>query len=212
MRIQRKSTWLGSALLLGGLMTAAPGWAADTTAGAGSGAASARQAAAPTDQEVVMELHHDNLNEIHMGKMAQQRGTARAVKDYGAQLVKDHQAADRKLLDYARGAKMDPARLNAPYDAANHGGMQAPEVAQAKGAEFDAQFAAHMVAGHQATIDRAQAAQKMVKDPQLKALLTDMMPTLQAHLKTAQSLAPAVATTPETTPDRGAAGRRPVRK
>ena len=45
------------------------------------------------DMAILAHLHHVNLMEIDIGKLAQTKGTA-PVKRYGEMLVKDHQQAD----------------------------------------------------------------------------------------------------------------------
>jgi putative membrane protein len=168
-----------AAVLLG---WAQPSWAAN---GAPQGSGDPRGGG---DQQIVMELHHANLNEIQMGRMAQARATSARVKDYGATLVKDHQAADAKLLGYARRKGMNMDEISKPYDALPHGALEMAEVASSKGVEFNHNFAQKMVADHQKNIDAATTAQKIARDPELKALIQAMLPTLDRHQAAAEAL------------------------
>jgi predicted outer membrane protein len=52
-------------------------------------------------QKAVQELHKANALEIALGKLAQERATAEPVRAYGKELVESHQAADKKLGDFA---------------------------------------------------------------------------------------------------------------
>jgi putative membrane protein len=141
------------------------------------------------DQQIVMELHHANQNEIHMAKMAQERATSAKVKDYAATLLKDHAAADQKLLAYARRKNMNMDELRRPYDALPHGALAMAELASSRGAEFNHNFALKMVADHQKAIDEATTAERIARDPQLEALIEEMLPALRKHQATAEALA-----------------------
>jgi putative membrane protein len=156
--------------------------------GMGPAAAQNRQSRGG-DQEIVMELHHSNQNEIHMGKMAQDRATSARVKNYAATLVRDHTAADQKLMALAAEKKMNMEDLRKPYDAMAHGDLAMRELMSNKGAAFNHAFAVKMVAEHQKAIDAATAAQQIARDPQLKAHIAEVLPTLRKHHATAQSLA-----------------------
>lgn len=54
------------------------------------------------DNALVMKIHRINQMEIKAGQLAQRNGSSAKVKQYGQQLVRDHQAADQKLTTLAR--------------------------------------------------------------------------------------------------------------
>jgi sporulation protein YlmC with PRC-barrel domain len=60
------------------------------------------------------------------------------------------------------------------------------ELAKLSGAEFDREFAKAMVRGHEEAISKFEAASK--GDDEVAKFAQDTLPTLQKHLKTAQSL------------------------
>jgi putative membrane protein len=140
------------------------------------------------DQKVVMRLHELNQNEITMAKMAQERGQRASVREYAEGLIRDHQAADQKLLAYAERQNMNMAAIGRPADAMAHGTLAMTDLTQATRGEFDFNFARKMVADHQAAIDMATTAEGLARDPELRALITDMLPTLREHLGGAQGL------------------------
>jgi len=55
-----------------------------------------------SDDIVLRQIHRTNLEEIRMGQLAQRNGSSAQVKQYGAQLVRDHQAADQKVVALAK--------------------------------------------------------------------------------------------------------------
>src|SRR3989440_9593066 len=54
-----------------------------------------------TDDQVLRKLHHVNQEEIQAGQLAQQKGTTRDVKDYGATLERDHTKGDQDVKTMA---------------------------------------------------------------------------------------------------------------
>src|ERR1700733_7073363 len=57
--------------------------------------------AAMTDADVLNDLHQANQSEIHMGQLAEQKGTSSDVVAYGKTLASDHQDNDKRVVDLA---------------------------------------------------------------------------------------------------------------
>ncbi len=55
-----------------------------------------------SDDIVLRQIHRANLEELRMGQLAQRNGSSAQVKQYGAKLVSDHQAADQKVAALAK--------------------------------------------------------------------------------------------------------------
>ena len=54
------------------------------------------------DNALVMKIHKINQMEIQAGQLAQRNSSSAKVKQYGQQLVRDHQAADQKVTTLAQ--------------------------------------------------------------------------------------------------------------
>lgn len=134
----------------------------------------------PATADVLAKLHHSNHVEITMGKLAQKNGHSKAVKSFGKALVKDHTAADKKVMALAKQQKVD-----LPADDAKHGHDMAD---MGSGPEFDSKFAQAMLEDHKKDVAEASAARDSTTDEKLKTLLTGLVPTLQKHLDMAQSI------------------------
>ena len=63
--------------------------------------------APPATADVLGKLHESNQKEIAMGKMAQKNGKSKEVTTFGKTLVKDHTAADKKVLTLAKQEKVE---------------------------------------------------------------------------------------------------------
>jgi putative membrane protein len=124
-----------------------------------------------------------NIAEVKMGELAQQRGKSDDVRDYGETLAKDHSMGAQKTTALAKKLGIT-APTEPPADA-----LQTYEaLAKLSGEEFDHQFAAHMVMGHQKEIAKYTEQSRDASNPEVAALAKETLPTLEKHLATAQAL------------------------
>jgi putative membrane protein len=145
------------------------------------GEGASRAADAPSTAEVLGSLHQSDVKEVQAGKIAQKNGQSQAVREYGAMLVKDHSAADKKVAGLATKENID-LRAATPAPGANDMGTMA------SGPDFDQKFAQEMLDDHRKDLAAVTQARNATSDPQLKTLLGDMIPTLQKHEAAAQKL------------------------
>jgi putative membrane protein len=57
---------------------------------------------AVSDELVLRQMHRTNQQEIRLGQLAQRNASSAKVKQFAARLVKDHQAADQKVVSVAK--------------------------------------------------------------------------------------------------------------
>ncbi|HEY4395666.1 MAG TPA: DUF4142 domain-containing protein [Polyangia bacterium] len=145
----------------------------------GEGASQATNA--PSTAEVLGGLHQSDVKEVQAGKIAQKNGQSEAVRDYGAMLVKDHTAADKKVGELATRESID-LRAATPAPGANDMGTMA------SGSDFDKKFAQEMLDDHRKDLAAVTGARNATSDPQLKKLLGDMIPTLEKHEAAAEKI------------------------
>lgn len=152
------------------------------------------KAAKLSDDEVkiVAHLHHVNVMEVDMGKMAKLKGTA-AVKKYGAMLIKDHSSADKDLTALAK--KKGVAKIPAAQPAtetekeemkAQHEAMTS--LKKLKGADFDREYLRQMVDGHEKELAKSDVFIASAQDADLKTLLETRKTSLQRHADAAKEL------------------------
>jgi putative membrane protein len=166
----RIKAW-GLAVVLGLLLAGGMGAAAD----------------APMTPTVLGRLHHSNKREIAMGKLAQQNGKSREVKAFGQALVKDHTAADQKVVALAKQRHLDLETHTPPMTDADMPSMPA-------NADFDAKFGRMMLDDHEHEISEASAARDATDDDKLRSLLDELLPVLWRHRDAAQRIVDATAT------------------
>jgi len=144
-------------------------------------AGSSTQALAKSDTAFLTEAIQINLAEISVGDLAQKNGGSDDVKSFGKMLVDDHTASNTKATSLAQANGVTPPTEPKAADKQKH-----DELAKLSGADFDREFAKGMVKGHEEAISKFEAASK--GDDDIAKFAQETLPTLQKHLKTAQTL------------------------
>ena len=141
------------------------------------------------DQELVRRLHQLGQDEIAMARMGATRGVRADVRDYAATAERDQRAADDRLVAYAARKNMNLPEVEEPSGALEHGTLALAPVANSPAREFDYTFASRTVANLQATIDASTAAERLARDPELRALIDGNLRMSTERLMIAEGLA-----------------------
>ena len=134
------------------------------------------------DADFLVFAAESNLEEISLGKLAQEKGTISHVKELGAEMQAHHETAMTNLTALAQ-TKM----VTIPSSIAEDGRDAYDDLNEESGAEFDKVYADLMVEKHEDAIERYEEAAEDSDDAAIKAMATAALPTLRSHLE--QSLA-----------------------
>ncbi len=134
------------------------------------------------DAKFLTDAVRGDVAEVKMGELAQQRGTTEAVREFGKMLVEDHSSAMKKTAELAKDLNVIPPAQPSAEQTQKHDAL-----ARLNGAEFDRQFAAEMVKGHQEEIAKYEK-QAASGDSKVAKLAEDLLPVLEEHLMAAQRL------------------------
>jgi predicted outer membrane protein len=132
------------------------------------------------EARVLAQVHAVNQAEITAGQLAKDKGQSQATKDFGARMITDHQAADQKVASLAaqKGLALDNdagrRQLRLEQQAAK-------PLQTATGADFDVKYAQIMMKAHEGAIKLLQSEQRQASDKDVKALIAELLPTIQAH-------------------------------
>jgi putative membrane protein len=177
------TTALAAALLSVGV---APGASAQT---ASAPPASAVALAPPSgklagaDQKFLQKAAVGGMAEVELGQLAQQKAQSDAVKQFGARMVQDHGKANDELkaLASSKGATLPSAPDH------KHARTK-QELDKLSGAAFDRAYMKHMLADHKKDVSQFRAESKSAKDADVKRFASQTLPTLEDHLKLAQTV------------------------
>ncbi len=140
---------------------------------------------AMTAQQFADTAAASDAYEVAAGKLAQNKATSQALKDFGAMMVKDHTDSTAKLK--AAAAKADPKI--APNSAMTDEQKADLDVLKsAKGADFDAAYKSQQVAAHQKALGAVQGYADAGTVPTIKAWAQTVAPIVQTHLDKIQGM------------------------
>ena len=169
-------------------LAAAPVFAAGqtaTTKKARPDKASSEKASA--DQSFVMSAARGGMAEVELGKLAADKASSQEVKDFGQKMVDDHSKANDELKSIAESKNITlPTELSAK-DKALH-----TRLSKLSGPAFDRAYMQAMVSDHRVDINEFRHESQMGKDADVKAYASKTLPTLEDHLKMAETADKAV--------------------
>jgi len=168
---------------------AASAQAASGAMSGGANTASMQSAAkvSSADKSFVEKAAIGSMAEVQMGRLAQQKAGSDQVKQFGTRMVDDHSKANDDLKQVAshKGITL-PSDLDAKHK------NKMAKLEKLSGAQFDRAYMDDMVADHKEDVAEFQKQSSSGKDGDLKGFASKTLPTLQDHLKMAQSTQAAV--------------------
>jgi putative membrane protein len=136
------------------------------------------------DQAFAMMAASGGLEEVHLGRLAEERAASPEVKEFAHRLVQDHTKANQELLTIAekKGISMPKELDDTHKDVVKL-------FSHLKDAQFDHEFLSFQVMGHEKETAAFAVQAKEGQDPDLKAFAAQQLPILKEHLQKARELA-----------------------
>lgn len=155
---------------------------------AGSPAAATATATAPADAAAyVAEAARSDMYEIRSSELAQAQASSPAVKDFAAQMIRDHTTSTQKVMAAVSQSNMPPPPPP-PLDARRQGMLD--QLKGASGAAFDRLYLQQQTMAHQEALALHQGyASKGDKAP-LRTSAAGIVPVVQHHLTMLQGMKP----------------------
>jgi putative membrane protein len=130
-----------------------------------------------------MEAGQGGMAEVELGKLAEQRGSIDAVKDFGRRMAADHGKASEELTQLARQKGLTlPTKLDSKHQSLYD------RLAKLSGAEFDRACITEMVKDHRKDAAEFKKLADQGRDAELKAWARKTLPTIEDHLQTVENL------------------------
>jgi len=121
--------------------------------------------------------------EVQLGDAAQQLAAGSRVKEFGNMMVRDHSKANDELKTLAVSKN-----ITLPDSVGEEHKKHIDDLKKKKGVDFDKAYINMMVDDHKEDIDMFEKAANNLKDADLKAFAARTLPTLRAHLDSAQTI------------------------
>jgi putative membrane protein len=136
-----------------------------------------------SDAKFMKKVAQDGKAEVELGRLAAERGTSDAVKQFGQRMVTDHGKAGDELAKLAQDKGVElPADMDAKHKRLHD------RLAKLSGAEFDREYMKEMVRDHDTDVKAFQREADRAKDADLKAWAAKTLPTLKEHQQQAHQM------------------------
>ncbi|QOY95042.1 DUF4142 domain-containing protein [Massilia sp. UMI-21] len=158
--------------------------ASSGASGAAGATASGAAMLSAADKKALTDMALANMAEVDTGKLALSKSQTAEVKTFAQQMIDDHGKALNEVQALARqkGVAL-PTELDAKHKAIS------ARLAELDGPEFDRAYMKMVgVTDHRQTHKQLEKDAKKAKDPDVKALATKLMPTVEQHLKAARQM------------------------
>lgn len=135
------------------------------------------------DTQFMIKAAQSDQTEIQTSQLALQRSRNPEVRQYAERMITEHTASSKRLMPIAMQKK-----VTLPKDVGPANKPLLNQLARLSGTQFDKAYIAGQAQAHAKTQAEFQRYLREGRDPQLRAFATQVLPIVQGHLKTAQSL------------------------
>jgi putative membrane protein len=139
------------------------------------------------DEKFMMKTAQHGKAEVELGKLASEKATAPAVRQFGERMAADHGKANEELMQLAQQKGLT---LPAEPDSAHKNARD--RLSKLEGDAFDREYMQQMVRDHDADVREFDRQAKTAKDPDVKAWAGKTLPVLKEHQLKARELAASV--------------------
>lgn len=137
------------------------------------------------DRHFVKKAAKGGMAEVELGKLAAEKGQSDEVKKFGQRMVDDHSKANDQLKQLASSKG-----INLPTDLDAKDKSTKDRLSKLSGEQFDRAYMKDMVKDHTKDVAEFKKASDNAKDTDIRSFASQTLPTLEDHLKEAQSIAP----------------------
>jgi putative membrane protein len=144
------------------------------------------QATAVNDTTGIRMAVQSNFTEVALGRLADDRASSSQVKDFGKQMVSDHDAMNDQWVKVASRYHM--RIMNPGADFGPNGKEAIDRLEKLKGSEFDQGYMMEMIRDHEQDLSDIQRLQYSARDPEIRDLAASGASTIQQHLTLARQV------------------------
>lgn len=135
------------------------------------------------DKKFLKDAAMGGLTEVELGKIAVQKASSDAVKQFGQKMIDDHSKANEHLKHVAKQESISvPEELDSKHRS------RVDKLSKLSGADFDKAYMKDQLKDHQQDVREFQLEAQNGTDPNVKGFAVKTLPTLQAHLNMAKDI------------------------
>jgi len=133
--------------------------------------------------EFLKKVTNAGMAEIQLAKLAQQKGTIDAVKNFAAMLERDHTAVNQQVKNFA-----DQRNVALPAAISDDKQKMYTDMEKMTGKAFDKDYISMMVKAHNDGISLFEDTRSNASDIDVKNFADKTLPTLKMHLDSAKAI------------------------
>jgi putative membrane protein len=154
---------------------------------AGPGGANGPDATTTTrkvdDKKFVENAALGGMAEVELGKLATQKASSDAVKQFGQKMVDDHSKANDQLKEIASKENISiPASLDSKHQS------RIEKLSKLSGPDFDKAYVKDQLKDHKKDVSQFKSEAENGSNPNIKQFASTTLPILQEHLSMVQDL------------------------
>jgi putative membrane protein len=135
------------------------------------------------DKKFVKEAAMGGMAEVELGKLAEQKASSDAVKQFAQKMVTDHTKVNDELKQIASQANVNvPDQLGKKYQS------RIDKLSKLSGADFDKAYIKDQLKDHKSDVSDFQSESQNGTIPAVKDFAAKNLPTLEQHLDLAKNL------------------------
>ncbi len=135
------------------------------------------------DNKFLKDAAIGGMIEVELGKLALQRASSDAVKQFAQKMVDDHTKANEELKQVA-----SKANINVPEGLDSKQQSRVDKLSKFSGTEFDRAYIKDQLKDHQQDVKEFQNEAENGNQEEVKKFASKILPTLQEHLSMAKDL------------------------
>jgi putative membrane protein len=136
-----------------------------------------------SDKRFVKDAAEANAAAVELGKLAQEKGSSEAVKDFGKRMVEAHTQTDEELKQAAAKASIE-----VPTQAPRKIKKTEDKLAKLSGSDFDRAYAKIILTEHKDNVKAFEREAEAGRAPDVREFAAKTLPKLQEHRKSAEQL------------------------
>jgi putative membrane protein len=129
------------------------------------------------DAKFLTKVAQINLEEIELGKLAQEKGTTQDIKDLGKMMVEEHTKAQNDLVQLAQQKS-----ITVPTSPDANAQDDYTDLNKKSGTDFDKKYCDMMVSGHKDAISLFEKDSAKGTDSEIRQMAVSTLPNLRKHL------------------------------
>ncbi len=131
----------------------------------------------------IVRVTNNGMTETQLAAIAEQKATYADVKSFAAMLYKDHSGVNQLVKDMAA-----TKNITLPADITADKQKEIDMLNTKTGKDLDKEYISMMINAHKSSIESFEKALTEVKDQDIRSLADKTLPTLRAHLDSAQQI------------------------